>query len=260
MISTWGLARYGSTIPVVSISYEDGEFLRRLLSEDRITLSMRIDTDLKKSKGTHVIGVARGEKWPQEVSVLCAHRESVPSSPGANDNASGVAVVLEVMKALTSYRPKRTIWALLSTGEEGGGIGIRAFVAENKAKMESVRAAIDVDVVGQGANLCVFTEGRWPDRTVTTSDGPNNVLVEAASDLGYCLVRSASPMGLGDTEGFIEAGIPGAWLGREMKEMGHIHTAKDLPETIDINSLKVAADILLIALLRLDQRVTLDDL
>jgi aminopeptidase YwaD len=264
LISTYGLARYGSKIPVVSISYEDGEFLRHLLSNGAVSLSMRVDTDLEKTSGKHVIGVVRGMQLPDEVCVLCAHRETVPGSPGANDNASGVAIVLEVLKSMASRGPRRTIWGLFSTGEEGGAIGMRAFVAGNEAKLKPVKAVLNMDVLGEGTKLAVITEGKWPDRTVMTSRGLNRVLVEAASDLGFCLEPSVSNMGLADTEAFVEAGIPGAWIERMgwTEEIGwrYLHTPQDLPATIDVNALKVGADILMVALLRLDRSVSLDNI
>ncbi len=257
-ISTYGLARYGSKIPIVSISYEDGEFLRRQLSRNPITLVLRVDTDLGISTGEHVIGIVSGQKRPEEIIILCAHYETVPGSPGANDNASGVAIVLEVLKVFASYQPSRTIWALLSTGEEGGAIGMRAFVDGNKAKMKSVKAVLNADVLGEGTKLVIYKEGRWPNRTVQASDALNRIVSEAAGDLGYHLVPAVSAMGLADTEAFIEAGIPGAWIGR--RGWHYNHTAEDVPETIDVNGLKVAADILTVASLRLDKSVSLDSL
>lgn len=281
LIVVSGLGRYGSVVPVVSISYEDGEFLRRLLSQGGITLAMRVDTDLEKSKGKHVIGIVRGKKWPEEICVLCAHRETVPGSVGANDNASGVAIVLQVFKALASYGPSRTIWALLSTAEEGGGIGVRAFVASNRAKMERVRALINLDMLGEGPKMAIVAEAKKIEGvvatgvgdfeilpslkesarehgTLVTSDALNKVLLEAAGDLGYDLVLARSARGLADTTPFVEAGVPATFMTTTGRS--YHHTIKDLPDTINVNGLKVAADILVVGLVRLDQSVSLDNL
>ena len=135
---------------------------------------------------------------------------------------------------------------------------MRAYIRDNQHKMTGVRAVLNADVLGEGTKLVMYSEGRWPNRTVRASDGLNRVLSKAASDLGYHLEPAVSAMGLADTEAFIEANIPGAWIGR--RGWHYNHTAEDLPETIDVNALKVAADILTVASIRLDQSVSLDSL
>jgi aminopeptidase YwaD len=251
LIATYGLERFGSRIPVVSISYEDGQWLRCLVSSGTPTLSLRVDSRLEEVKAEHLIGIVEGKKRPGEVVVLCCHRETVPGSPGANDNASGVAVVLEVLKALTSSQVDRTVWGLFSTGEEGGAIGLRAFVADNTEQVKRIKAVLNVDCVGEGSKLVFNTKGTWPDRTVLASDTLNRILAGAAVDLGYEIVPSVSEMGLADAEPFIEAGIPGTYI--ERVGWRHLHTSDDLPETLDVNGLKVAADVLLLAITRMDQ-------
>ncbi len=64
--------------------------------------------------------------------MLCAHYDSVPDGPGAGDDASGVAVVLEALRALKAGPPlDRDVIVLMSDGEENGFHGSRLFVDEH---------------------------------------------------------------------------------------------------------------------------------
>src|SRR3989338_3895747 len=56
----------------------------------------------------NLIAEARGTEKPQEIVVVGAHYDSVAGSPGADDNASGAAVLLELSAALKDLRPKKT--------------------------------------------------------------------------------------------------------------------------------------------------------
>lgn len=251
MIATYGLSRFGSKIPIVSVSYEDGQLLRELAEKGNLTLALQVETGLEKGNAEHVIGVLPGKLRPEEIIILCAHYETVPSTVGANDNAAGVGAVLEAARVLQAYRPNRTVWALLSTGEEGGAPGMRAFVDANKTLPGKVKAIFNLDVLGEGSTLRYVTEGRWPDRTVYTSDSLNQLMIKTAEDMGYVMLPQVSNMGLADAEPFIAAGVPGAWI--EKSEWRYMHTALDVPDTVDANAAKVAADIITISVLRLDQ-------
>ena len=64
--------------------------------------------------------------------MLCAHYDSVPEGPGASDDAAGVAVVLETLRALKAGPPlDRDVIALFTDGEESGCLGARVFVDEH---------------------------------------------------------------------------------------------------------------------------------
>jgi Zn-dependent M28 family amino/carboxypeptidase len=52
----------------------------------------------------NVIGDLAGDTWPNEWLVLAAHHDTAVDSPGANDNASGSTVVLEVARLLVQLK------------------------------------------------------------------------------------------------------------------------------------------------------------
>ena len=257
LIATYGLDRYGSRIPVVGIGYRDGELLRSLLAEGSLTLVLNVQTGLGRGKVENIVGIVEGKERPGEILLLCAHRDSVPGSPGANDNASGMAVILEMMWAFSSQRLRRTLWGVLVGGGEGGSFGARDLVESRRAELGRIRAVINLDELGAGTVLHAVAAGESPPGKVwRTSGAVNRVLVGAAADLGYQLDDTFSGQmgGLADAQPFVEVGVPTAWIskgaGYAIKRYGH--TPDDRPEKIEINALKIPADILAVSLLRLD--------
>src|SRR5262249_34665330 len=64
--------------------------------------------------------------------LLSAHYESVPTGPGAGDDASGVAAILEALRALKAWPSReRDIIVLINDGEEVGLFGADVFAAEH---------------------------------------------------------------------------------------------------------------------------------
>ena len=86
--------------------------------------------------------------------VACAHYDSVSGSPGADDNASGTATVLEVARALIWCKPRRSIRLVFFSNEEisAGTIGSIEYVAWVKPTMPpaNVVGVVNVDTVAYG--------------------------------------------------------------------------------------------------------------
>jgi hypothetical protein len=84
-------------------------------------------------------------------------------APGANDDASGVAVVIECARALASERLDATIVFLATPGEEQGLLGAHYRASQAKADGEDVRAVLNNDIVGDPMGerglIRVFSEG-----------------------------------------------------------------------------------------------------
>lgn len=68
-----------------------------------------------------------GSERPGEVFIVGAHFDCVPNSPGADDNGSGVAAVLELAEALRERPRQRTVRLMLFTAEEYGLTGARRY-------------------------------------------------------------------------------------------------------------------------------------
>jgi len=89
--------------------------------------------------------------------VLLAHYDSVPAGPGASDDESGVATVLETARALRAHGAKtlHPVLAVITDGEEAGLLGAEAFL-ENKALSARVGVVVNVEARGTEGRSLLF--------------------------------------------------------------------------------------------------------
>lgn len=101
----------------------------------------------------HLPGQARGD-----AILLTAHYDSVAAGPGAGDDGSGVAAVLEAARALKAGAPlARDVWFLLDDGEEAGLLGAYAFVRE--PEFAGIGWVVNVEARGDlGASSLIETQ------------------------------------------------------------------------------------------------------
>lgn len=80
--------------------------------------------------------------------LIAAHYDTVPGSPGADDNASGLAVLLEVARSLARSSVRREIRFIGFSLEEEDLLGSLAYTAHLKAREEAITGAIVLECVG----------------------------------------------------------------------------------------------------------------
>ena len=88
-----------------------------------------------------------------EIIILGAHYDTVPNSPGANDNASGVAVLLAVAQEMSGAEPDRTVRFIAFANEEPPffqttDMGSYAYVRRSSERGENIVAMIALDGLG----------------------------------------------------------------------------------------------------------------
>ncbi len=145
-------------------------------------------------------------KRREETILIGAHRDHFGRQgglifPGADDNASGTAVLLEVARALSKLKPSRTIVLVSFSGEEQGLLGSRFYVREPVRPLPATKAMINVDHAGVG-------NGRL---TVGLADLSRETAMKAGKTAG--LAEKLDLFGFfpgGDHVPFKEAGIPTA--------------------------------------------------
>ena len=174
-----------------------------------------------------------------------ADRDSDPEQrnqpvPGANDGASGVAVLLELARVLPEAYPG-TIWLVFFDAEDNGGIqgwdwilGSRAFVDQLEGQPDAV---VIVDMIGD-AGLNIKME--------PSSDARLTAEIWAqAAKLGYeqYFQPVPGPRILDDHTPFLQAGIPAVDI--IDFDYPHWHTTADTLDKVSAESLQVVGDTLL---------------
>ena len=94
-----------------------------------------------------------GARWPGQVVLVGAHYDTVRQSPGADDNASGVAALLELGRCLSGCRPGRTIRLVAFVNEEApffffGKMGSVVYARATKRRGEDIRAMFSLEMLG----------------------------------------------------------------------------------------------------------------
>jgi hypothetical protein len=125
---------------------------------------------------TNVIATLRGSTNPERVYVISGHIDSrvtdvldaTSDAPGADDDASGVAVVMELARILAKRAPEATIVLTAVAGEEQGLFGSAFQAASYKAAGADIQGMFSNDIVGSSTaeegtrdarTLRLFTEG-----------------------------------------------------------------------------------------------------
>lgn len=95
----------------------------------------------------------KGARQPEEIVVIGAHYDSPPDSPGANDNASGVAALLELARQFQAAQPGRTIRFVAFVNEEPPFfqtelMGSRVYTANAGKRGEKIVAMLALETIG----------------------------------------------------------------------------------------------------------------
>jgi Zn-dependent M28 family amino/carboxypeptidase len=136
-----------SSIPAVSVSQADGQ---ALLND--IGRSMQVEISVGEAPVTSSQNVVAKPPGKQCETITGGHYDSVPAGPGANDNASGSATVVEIASVLASQGEMGSNCFVLFGGEELGLLGSRAYVdAMTPDDRQRLKAMLNFDMVGFGA-------------------------------------------------------------------------------------------------------------
>jgi aminopeptidase YwaD len=147
-------------IPVLAVSGTDGTPLYNDALRNKLRLRLVSGVARVEILGKNVVA-----KFSPETPkiVIGGHFDSVPNSPGANDNASGTAVILEMARRLPENLRKQ-IWFVSFDAEEDGLIGSAAFVVDlPTAEIPKIKAMLNFDMVGVNNTLAVGGSSRLID-------------------------------------------------------------------------------------------------
>lgn len=171
----WGLAEFKR------IGAKCGGCLEVMPVGDTITAAPRIPNP---TLVRNAVAIQRGTERPNEVVIVQGHIDSrvsdpldfTSNAPGANDDGSGTALVIEAARALSGTKyPSTIIYALLS-GEEQGLHGGRILANWAEAQGFTVKAVLNNDIVGNSCGKDGYCE---PKVVRVFSEGPRADLSES---------------------------------------------------------------------------------
>jgi Zn-dependent M28 family amino/carboxypeptidase len=225
--------------------------------------------------GINVVGVKPGFSKPQQRVLLSAHYDHLPGCPGADDNASGVAALLETARVLASARFDRSVVIACWDEGERGQLGSAAYAREALARGERIVGVFSYEAVGYTSSepgsqkVPERFEEAFPDQSLRLieSDYRANfltVIAETATEpAAAAVVRHGRSLGLpvhvlslterqkvkqhklprSDHNSFWDAGYPALLLtdtGKFRNPHFHCLTGPDRPDTLDYGFMATA--------------------
>ncbi|MES2292162.1 MAG: M20/M25/M40 family metallo-hydrolase [Pseudomonadota bacterium] len=173
--------------------------------------------------------------------LLMAHLDSVPAGPGAGDDGSGVATLLETIRALKAgaITSRHPVIALFTDGEEAGLLGATAFVRDARWR-DRVGVVINDDQRGSAGQSLLFQISPGDARLIDlyADSAPRLATSSLYGEIFKILPNDT------DLTPFLNAGLTGynfAFVG----EVAHYHTARDTIANLDPRSLQSSGDAVL---------------
>ena len=238
------------------------EYQQRLARGEQITLHATVKAEIKPGAYDIVTAIIPGTDAPGEEIVFSCHL--CHQKPGANDNASGAAAILEAARALNALiqrgeieRPRRTI-RVIWPPEINGTL---AYFAEHPEVVRRMKAAVHCDMVGGNYAITksVLHVTHTPASLPSAVNAVGDVFAEyvingalkAASGAGFedalvaaeggkeSFVADTTPYEMGSDHDVYQEGsfrVPTIYL-RDWPDV-FIHTNNDLPPNIDATKLK----------------------
>ena len=224
---------------------------------------------------SNIIATRYGRK--DEIIIVGAHYDSVYGSPGADDNASGVAVLLELANLFSKTELERTLKFIAFTNEEPpflftGDMGSMVYVKEARKTNENIKAMLSLEMLGYYTDEKGIQE--YPPGLGFFYPEKGNFIAVAGNIFSRRLVKkvvktfrkySSFPaeyligpaflipaISLSDHSSFWREGIPALMVtDTAFYRNPNYHKQSDLPQTLDYQSMTEVLNGLYYALLRL---------
>jgi hypothetical protein len=227
----------------------------------------------------NVVATIRGTSDPDRIYIATGHYDSINSdvmnatldAPGADDDASGVAVIMDLARVLSQHPLEATVMLVAVQGEEQGLLGSRGLAEEAAAKKWAVEGMITNDIVGgivggegdiDNHTIRIFSanpkgagEGSARHWARFVRDGVRVYLPQVNARLIYRLDRFGRG---GDHTPFFEKGFPAIRFSQANEDYKREHQTVriengvqygDLPEFVSGDYMRLVASVNAVALI-----------
>jgi Zn-dependent M28 family amino/carboxypeptidase len=222
----------------------------------------RQNYDARGQPTANLITEIAGSRRPNEIVVLGAHYDTVSTTPGADDNASAVAVLIEVARLLYNSQPKRTIRFVAFACEEppyfySGEMGSQVYARHCRSRGDNIIGMLCLEMVGFYTDapnsqqippaIPRFIRWAFPKRGnfLAAVGNMRSVKLNWRFRRGFkravrsplfsiCLPEAVNEIRLSDNSSFWDQGYPALMLtDTSFLRNPHYHEASDTPDTLD---------------------------
>ncbi len=147
---TWSVAPEAADYSLILVD-------KKALDKSPTTFKVNIDNKfINNFKAANVCGLVKGTVKPDSIIFITAHYDHLGGMgkdtyfPGANDNASGISLLLNLAKYYAKHPQKYSIGFICFAGEEAGLIGSKYFTENPLVPLKNIRFLINTDLAGTG--------------------------------------------------------------------------------------------------------------
>jgi aminopeptidase YwaD len=147
---TWSVAQFVEDYTLIQISNKS---IANPIKNYNLEIEQKF---LKKSQNSNIVAISKGTQNPDSFLVLTAHYDHLGGMgsetffPGANDNASGVALLLTLAKHYAKNPLPCSVAFILFSGEEAGLVGSKYFVDHPLLDLSKIKFLLNTDLAGTG--------------------------------------------------------------------------------------------------------------
>ena len=206
------------------------DILRESLPQKPKTISIEIESEFKpKHQASNVIGWVQGLNQPDTFLVFTAHYDHLGRMgnevyyPGANDNASGTAMVVDLARhySLPENKPYYSMVFILLSGEEAGLLGSKYCASHPPFNLKNVKFLVNIDMVGTGSEgITLVNATKYKDAF--------DRMKKINTDNEYILtVKERGESCNSDHCPFYQKGVPAVFVYSMGKEFAEYHNPED---------------------------------
>ena len=204
--------------------------LRYLIGAGEMTVLIK--SKLLNTTQYNVIGYVPGKVQPDSFLLVCAHYDHLGKMgtavfPGANDNAAGVAMLLDLAKYYKKNPHNYTMIFVAFSGEEAGLLGSLRFVKAYRILLPAMRFVLNLDLVGTGETGMTVVNA-----TVFTNDFAKLDSINHAKSF-LPEIRRRGKAANSDHFVFTELGIPSFFCYLSGPRIAY-HDIDDIPKTLSL--------------------------
>ncbi len=225
---TWSVATAQSDITIIQVD-------KKSIDGSPESFKVNIESEfVKKFNTSNVCGIVPGKVKPDSIIFITAHYDHLGGMgkdiyfPGANDNASGISLLLNLAKYYAANPQPYSIGFICFAGEEAGLIGSKYFTEHPLAPLKSIRFLINTDLAGTGdEGITVVNASEFPKEFAWMNEvnDENKLLVK---------INARGKAANSDHYFFTEKGVP-AFFFYTLGGIKAYHDVFDKAETLPLN-------------------------
>ncbi len=223
---TWSVGTATFKHPVIEIDQHNTNW------QHADSVAMEVSAELISAfESKNVLGLIAGSDSTAEYVVFTAHYDHLGKMgevifPGANDNASGTAMLLDLARHFAKNPPKTNVLFMACAGEEAGLVGSKYFVEHPLIPLDSIRFLINLDLTGNGEDGITVVNGLLHEE-----DFHRLAKINSANGL-VPKINARGPAANSDHYWFSKNGVPSFFI-YTLGDRKAYHDIYDVPETLE---------------------------